>query len=69
MWEQTPAQADAFYNPHANEMIFPAGIMQFPFLTIAPNYVTYAMVGAVIGHEVSHAFDDQGSHSNSNNFI
>ncbi|VDO82054.1 unnamed protein product [Haemonchus placei] len=41
--------------------IFPAGIMQFPFLTLGvPNYITYGMVGAVIGHEVSHAFDDQG---------
>ncbi|KJH49131.1 peptidase family M13 [Dictyocaulus viviparus] len=41
--------------------VFPAGIMQFPFLTLGvPNYITYGMVGAVIGHEVSHAFDDQG---------
>ncbi|PIO67599.1 peptidase family M13, partial [Teladorsagia circumcincta] len=61
MWYQSPAQVDAYYAPNNNEMIFPAGIMQFPFLTLGvPNYVTYGMVGAVIGHEVSHAFDDQG---------
>ncbi|CAJ0939469.1 unnamed protein product, partial [Mesorhabditis belari] len=60
-WYQSPAQVDAYYAPNNNEMIFPAGIMQFPFLTIGvPNYITYGMVGAVIGHEVSHAFDDQG---------
>lgn len=42
--------------------VFPAGIMQFPFLTIGvPNYVTFGMAGAVVGHEVSHAFDDQGN--------
>ncbi|CAI4227087.1 unnamed protein product [Auanema sp. JU1783] len=61
MWYQSPAQVDAYYAPNNNEMIFPAGIMQFPFLTIGvPNYITFGMVGAVIGHEVSHAFDDQG---------
>ncbi|KHJ82101.1 hypothetical protein OESDEN_18207 [Oesophagostomum dentatum] len=61
MWYQSPAQVDAYYAPNNNEMIFPAGIMQFPFLTLGvPNYITYGMVGAVIGHEVSHAFDDQG---------
>ncbi|EGT58994.1 hypothetical protein CAEBREN_21284 [Caenorhabditis brenneri] len=61
MWFQSPAQVDAYYAPNNNEMIFPAGIMQFPFLTLGvPNYITYGMVGAVIGHEVSHAFDDQG---------
>ncbi|KAH7725122.1 Protein NEP-21 a [Aphelenchoides avenae] len=59
-WYQSPAQVDAFYAPNLNEMIFPAGIMQFPFLSSGvPNYVTYAMVGAVISHELSHAFDDQ----------
>lgn len=43
-------------------IVFPAGIMQFPFMSPGvPNYITYAMVGAVVGHEVSHAFDDQGS--------
>ena len=74
MWYQSPAQVDAYYAPNNNEMsmisifsslhysVFPAGIMQFPFLTLGvPNYVTYGMVGAVIGHEVSHAFDDQGN--------
>uniref|UniRef100_A0A158Q2M1 Neprilysin n=1 Tax=Dracunculus medinensis TaxID=318479 RepID=A0A158Q2M1_DRAME len=61
IWFQSPAQVDAYYAPNLNEMIFPAGIMQFPFMTIGvPNYITYAMVGAVVGHEVSHAFDDQG---------
>lgn len=45
--------------------VFPAGIMQFPFLSSGvPNYVTYAMVGAVISHELSHAFDDQGNFGN-----
>ncbi|CAG9535457.1 unnamed protein product [Cercopithifilaria johnstoni] len=61
IWIQSPAQVDAYYVPNLNEMIFPAGIMQFPFMSPGvPNYITYAMVGAVIGHEVSHAFDDQG---------
>ncbi|MFH4979232.1 hypothetical protein AB6A40_005941 [Gnathostoma spinigerum] len=61
IWFQNPAQVDAYYAPNLNEMIFPAGIMQFPFMTLGvPNYVTYSMVGAVVGHEVSHAFDDQG---------
>ncbi|MCP9264589.1 Neprilysin-21 [Dirofilaria immitis] len=61
IWFQGPAQVDAYYAPNLNEMIFPAGIMQFPFMSLGvPNYITYAMVGAVIGHEVSHAFDDQG---------
>uniref|UniRef100_A0A914XPP0 Peptidase family M13 n=1 Tax=Plectus sambesii TaxID=2011161 RepID=A0A914XPP0_9BILA len=61
VWYQGPAQVDAYYAPNLNQMIFPAGIMQFPFLTIGvPNYVTFGMAGAVVGHEVSHAFDDQG---------
>ncbi|VDO28865.1 unnamed protein product [Onchocerca flexuosa] len=61
IWFQGPAQVDAYYAPNLNEMIFPAGIMQFPFmLPGVPSYITYAMVGAVVGHEVSHAFDDQG---------
>ncbi|VDK42045.1 unnamed protein product [Anisakis simplex] len=61
IWFQSPAQVDAYYAPNLNEMIFPAGIMQFPFMSVGvPNYITYAMVGAVVGHEVSHAFDDQG---------
>uniref|UniRef100_A0A7E4ZZ96 Neprilysin n=1 Tax=Panagrellus redivivus TaxID=6233 RepID=A0A7E4ZZ96_PANRE len=60
-WYQSPAQVDAFYSPSGNEMVFPAGIMQFPFLsTGVPNYVVYAMVGAVVGHEITHGFDDQG---------
>uniref|UniRef100_A0A1I8F0B1 Peptidase family M13 containing protein n=1 Tax=Wuchereria bancrofti TaxID=6293 RepID=A0A1I8F0B1_WUCBA len=61
IWFQGPAQVDAYYAPNLNEMIFPAGILQFPFMSPGvPSYITYAMVGAVIGHEVSHAFDDQG---------
>jgi len=61
LWFNSPAVVDAYYAPNLNEMIFPAGIMQFPFLTPnVPNYITYAMAGAVVGHEVSHAFDDQG---------
>uniref|UniRef100_A0AC35TKT4 Neprilysin n=1 Tax=Rhabditophanes sp. KR3021 TaxID=114890 RepID=A0AC35TKT4_9BILA len=61
IWYQGPAQVDAFYAPNMNEMIFPAGIMQFPFLTTgAPNYINFGFSGAIIGHEVSHAFDDQG---------
>ncbi|CAD5231734.1 unnamed protein product [Bursaphelenchus xylophilus] len=61
-WYQSPAQVDAFYAPNLNEMIFPAGILQYPFLeSNVPNYVTFAMVGAVISHELTHAFCSQGS--------
>uniref|UniRef100_A0A915CTB1 Endothelin-converting enzyme 1 n=1 Tax=Ditylenchus dipsaci TaxID=166011 RepID=A0A915CTB1_9BILA len=60
LWYQSPAQVDAFYAPNLNEMIFPAGIMQYPFLATVPNYVVYAAVGAVISHELTHSIDDQG---------
>jgi putative endopeptidase len=58
----TPPTVNAYYSPTMNEIVFPAGILQFPFF--APNAddaVNYGGIGAVIGHEMSHGFDDQGS--------
>ena len=58
----TPPTVNAYYSPTMNEIVFPAGILQFPFF--APNAddaVNYGGIGAVIGHEMSHGFDDSGS--------
>jgi putative endopeptidase len=60
-WEMTPATVNAYYNPIMNEIVFPAGILQFPFFDPnADDAVNYGGIGAVIGHEMSHGFDDQG---------
>lgn len=60
-WEMTPATVNAYYNPLMNEIVFPAGILQFPFFDPnADDAVNYGGIGAVIGHEMSHGFDDQG---------
>ena len=60
-WGMTPSTVNAYYNPQRNEIVFPAGILQPPFydntMDDGPNY---GGVGAVIGHEISHGFDDQG---------
>lgn len=61
-WFMTPQTVNAYYNPSFNEIVFPAGILQPPFYY--PNgddAVNYGAIGAVIGHEMSHGFDDQGS--------
>lgn len=61
-WQMTPQMVNAYYNPFANEIVFPAAILQPPFFNMAADdAVNYGAIGAVIGHEISHGFDDQGS--------
>lgn len=61
-WEMLPQTVNAYYNPVNNEIVFPAAIMQPPFFDPkADDAVNYGAIGAVIGHEFSHGFDDQGS--------
>lgn len=60
-WEMTPPTVNAYYSPNMNEIVFPAGIMQPPFFDPkADDAVNYGGMGAVIGHEMTHGFDDQG---------
>ncbi|SHL46827.1 M13 family metallopeptidase [Hymenobacter psychrotolerans] len=60
-WGMTPPTVNAYYNPPMNEIVFPAGIMQPPFFDPkADDAVNYGGMGAVIGHEITHGFDDQG---------
>ncbi|MBG8552183.1 M13 family metallopeptidase [Hymenobacter guriensis] len=60
-WGMTPPTVNAYYNPAMNEIVFPAGIMQPPFFDPnADDAVNYGGMGAVIGHEITHGFDDQG---------
>jgi len=61
-WEMTPQTVNAYYNPNKNEIVFPAAILQPPFFNAAADdAVNYGAIGAVIGHEIGHGFDDQGS--------
>ncbi len=63
-WFMTPQTVNAYYNPPMNEIVFPAAILQPPFFYLdADNAVNYGGIGAVIGHEMGHGFDDQGSKS------
>ncbi len=60
-WEMTPPTVNAYYNPNLNEIVFPAGILQPPFFDAkADDAVNYGAMGMVIGHELTHGFDDQG---------
>jgi putative endopeptidase len=61
-WGMTPPTSDAYYNPLLNEIVFPAGILQPPAFSMEANdAVNYGAIGVVIGHEISHGFDDQGA--------
>ena len=61
-WGMTPPTSDAYYNPLLNEIVFPAGILQPPaFYVDAVDAVNYGAIGVVIGHEISHGFDDEGA--------
>lgn len=62
-WDMTPPTVNAYYNPPGNEIVFPAGIMQFPIFSLdVPEYISYGAFAAVAGHELSHAFDSTGRH-------
>ena len=61
-WFMTPQTINAYYNPGFNEIVFPAAILQFPFFDeTRDDAANYGAIGAVIGHEIGHGFDDQGS--------
>ena len=61
-WFMTPQTVNAYYNPEMNEIVFPAGILQPPYFTPdADDAANYGAIGATIGHEMSHGFDDSGS--------
>uniref|UniRef100_A0A673CIB2 Endothelin-converting enzyme 1 n=1 Tax=Sphaeramia orbicularis TaxID=375764 RepID=A0A673CIB2_9TELE len=60
-WSMTPPTVNAYYNPTKNEMVFPAGILQAPFYSRSwPKALNFGGIGVVMGHELTHAFDDQG---------
>jgi predicted metalloendopeptidase len=64
-WHMTPQTVNAYYNPTMNEVVFPAAILQPPFFNLeADDAANYGGIGAVIGHEMTHGFDDQGRKSN-----
>ena len=66
-WGLTPATVNAYYNPSFNEIVFPAGILQFPFFDAnADDAINYGGIGMVIGHEITHGFDDQGRQFDAN---
>ena len=63
-WFMNPQTVNAYYNPSMNEVVFPAAILQPPFFNMqADDAVNYGAIGAVIGHEISHGYDDQGRKS------
>src|SRR5207237_2386363 len=61
-WTMTPPTVNAYYNARLNEIVFPAGILQPPFFDPeADDAINYGAIGAVIGHEITHGFDDEGA--------
>jgi putative endopeptidase len=61
-WQMTPQTVNAYYNPPLNEIVFPAAILQPPYFDLhAEDAVNYGAIGAIIGHEIGHGFDDSGS--------
>lgn len=69
-WFMLPQEVNAYYSPTRNEMVFPAGILQQPYFSDAyPDAMNYGGIGAVIGHEMSHGFDDQGRKYDKNGLL
>ncbi|BDX39520.1 endothelin-converting protein [Tenuifilaceae bacterium CYCD] len=69
-WGMTPQTVNAYYNPLMNEIVFPAGILQAPFFNLnADDAVNYGAIGVVIGHEMTHGFDDQGRNFDKNGIL
>lgn len=69
-WGMTPSTINAYYNPGWNEIVFPAGILQFPFFDFnADDAVNYGGIGGVIGHEMTHGFDDQGAQYDAEGYL
>jgi len=69
-WGMTPQTVNAYYNPSLNEIVFPAAILQPPFFDLnADDATNYGSIGAVIGHEIGHGFDDQGSSFDGNGVL
>lgn len=69
-WGMTPQTVNAYYSPTRNEIVFPAAILQAPFFDpLADPAVNYGAIGAVIGHEIGHGFDDQGRKSDGDGFL
>src|SRR4029077_6107156 len=61
-WGMTVPTSNAYYSPTANEIVFPAGILTSPMFNVdADDAINYGAIGVVIGHEISHGYDDQGS--------
>ncbi|XP_035829721.1 neprilysin-1 [Aplysia californica] len=70
VWEQEPVVVNAFYNPNTNDIVFPAGILQPSFYSQSyPKSLNYGGIGVVIGHEITHGFDDKGRQYDKNGNI
>lgn len=66
-WGMTPPTVNAYFNPTMNEIVFPAGILQPPFFDVTmDDAINYGAIGAVIGHEITHGYDDEGRHYDAN---